>query len=109
MASIENTKSSTQSTLRDASSESMSSDSATGNRMDSVQDTASRFMSEASPRVREAFDQFSGVAGDVYNRAQTWLGQGNNKNYGMIALVATAGILGFALGRSLGSDRSSEA
>jgi ElaB/YqjD/DUF883 family membrane-anchored ribosome-binding protein len=85
-----------QSNLRDASNE--------------VRETSESLLNEATPRAREALEQISATASDLYGRANRFVGEwtekGNNRTYGMIALVAGAGLLGFALGRNLGSRSS---
>ena len=65
-------------------------------------------LDDASPRVRETIDQFSEVASDLVNRANTWMKQGNNRNYSFVALAAAVGVAGFFIGRSLSSNSSSE-
>ncbi len=67
---------------------------------DKFRETADRVSSEAGPRVREMMDQASDMAGDFYERASSWLQEGNNRNIGLFALVAAAGLLGFFIGRS---------
>jgi ElaB/YqjD/DUF883 family membrane-anchored ribosome-binding protein len=95
-------KNTAQSTLRDTQKmgEKM------GERMDSLKDSADRFASDASPRVKEALNQVSDVAGDLYDRASSWLGEEDNRKYGFIALVAAVGIFGFFMGRNFRSESS---
>jgi ElaB/YqjD/DUF883 family membrane-anchored ribosome-binding protein len=73
-------------------------------RIESLKDTAQNFANDASPRVKEAYNQVSDVASDLYERASGWLSEGNNKNYGFVAMVAAVGVLGFFLGRGSRSD-----
>jgi len=67
-----------------------------------------KILNEASPRVRETIDQVSDVANDLYSKASDWLDQGNNRNYGFIALAATAGVIGFLVGRGFQASRTSK-
>jgi ElaB/YqjD/DUF883 family membrane-anchored ribosome-binding protein len=108
MATSDNIKSTVQPALRDTKSTlreaTHSASSGAKEKIDSLKATADRFASDTTPRVREALDQVSEVASDLYNRANSWISQGNNKNYGLVALVATVGILGFVLGHSLNTS-----
>ena len=111
MANSENIKNTAQSALRDTKSISgISGGLASGisDKLDSLRDTAERFSSDASPRVREAFEQVSDVAGDLYDRANSWVGKSNSRKYGMVALVATVGVLAFYFGRGFKSSSSSK-
>jgi hypothetical protein len=64
-----------------------------------VSELKDRVMDQAGPMVRETIDQVSDVASNLYNKANTWLSTGNNRNYSFIALAAAAGIAGFFIGR----------
>lgn len=65
-----------------------------------------KLLNEAKPRVRETIDQVSDAASDIYNRTSNWLDEGNNRNYAFVGLAATAGLIGFILGRVLRSNES---
>jgi ElaB/YqjD/DUF883 family membrane-anchored ribosome-binding protein len=61
-------------------------------------------MDDTSPRIRETIDQFTDVASDIMNRANTWMKQGNNRNYSYVAMAAAVGVAGFMIGRSMNSS-----
>jgi ElaB/YqjD/DUF883 family membrane-anchored ribosome-binding protein len=104
----------TKNTLRDASSGESSSSltssvtSSISEKFGSLKETAGKFASDASPRVRDAVGQVSDVASDLYSRANTWIGEDTNRKYGIAAMVATVGVLAFFLGRSFSSSSKYE-
>jgi hypothetical protein len=63
-----------------------------------------KIIDEASPRAREAIEQITDIADDIYGKASDWLSEGNNRNYSLVVLAASAGILGFILGRGVKRD-----
>ena len=65
-------------------------------------------MDEATPLVRETFGRVSDVASNIYGRASGWLKEGNNRNYGFIALAAATGMIGFFVGRGISRSNSSD-
>lgn len=81
-------------------------DTASSSTLRDKKQSGEKFLKEAPPRVREAMDQVSNVASDLYNRTANWLDEGNNRNFAFVALAATAGLIGFFLGRNLRSPDS---
>ncbi len=72
----------------------------TENKVEGIRDTADRLVSDAKPRIQEAFDGVSHQASDLYKNVNDWLSHGQNRTYAMIGLAAVGGILGFFVGRS---------
>ena len=58
-----------------------------------------------SPSSRHSdLSELSEITGDLYERAQDWLMQNPSRKYGMLAIVAAAGVIGFAVGRSFATE-----
>lgn len=59
-----------------------------------------KLLNEAKPKMRDAYEQVSDTASDLYNRTANWLDEGDNRNFAFVGLAAAAGLIGFFLGRS---------
>lgn len=93
--------------LKNAASSTLSSVSSTArDTMRDAKQMGEKAIDDASPRVRETIDQLSDVANDLMNKANTWMKQGNNRNYSFVALAAVVGVAGFFIGRAMHSDAS---
>lgn len=116
MANPESIKNTATSTLRDAAS---TASSTASNLRDTARDTShsasqaaskmgEKFIDDAAPRMREAYDQVSERASDLYDRANSWLDEGNNRTYGYAAMAVAAGVVGFFVGRGFRSNSSQD-
>lgn len=107
MANPESIKNTATSTLRDTAS------NASSTLRDAAKDTShsamkmgEKFIDDAAPRMREAFDTVSDQASDLYDRANGWLDQGHNRTYSFAAMTVAAGLVGFFVGRGFRSHSS---
>jgi len=81
--------------------------STVGDTLRDAKSAGEKFLADASPKVREQWEQFQDVAGDFYKKANTWMEQGNNRNYAFLGLAAAVGLAGFFIGRAVSGSSSS--